>query len=121
MIERFNTNVLVFNSKLNELKQLLNEKQYVYLQGVSGSGKSTLAAHYAKLKQKEEKIIIKWIDSADLLRTFLSMSSEFNIQLNYNQNTNNYWIKLFQKLKKALNEFTKRNELNVLFIVDNLV
>jgi ABC-type lipoprotein export system ATPase subunit len=54
VIERFNTNVLVFNSKLNELKQLLNEKQYVYLQGVSGSGKSTLAAHYAKLKQKED-------------------------------------------------------------------
>ena len=115
-------NVLVFDSKLNELKRLLNEKQYVYLQGVSGSGKSTLAAHYASIKQKEEeKQIIKWIDSVDLLRTFLSMCDEFNIQLNYSQNANNYWIKLFQKLKKALNEFTKRNELNVLFIVDNLI
>ena len=103
------------------MERLLNEKQYVYVYGVSGSGKSTLAARYAfKYKDKEKKII-KWINSVDLLRTFLSICNEFNIHLNYSQNAHNYWIKLFQKMKIALNEFTKRNRLQILFVVDNLI
>ena len=119
-----NSSDINFTGRLKELdylKKLFETNQYVYMYGESGSGKTSLAHEYIRNlrinNNNNNQIIIRWIKSCSLLNSFKCLADELDINLNDQPKSE----ELFHKIKLKLNQFTRSNNLNLLFIIDNLV
>jgi tetratricopeptide (TPR) repeat protein len=122
-----NSSDINFTGRLKELeylKKLFETNQYVYVYGESGSGKTSLAHEYIRNlriitnnNNNNNQTIIRWIESSSLLNSFKCLAHELDINLSSQPKSE----ELFHKIKLKLNQFTKSNNLSLLFIIDNLV